>query len=293
MAHYRALVQERFPAVPVDRCEPVPGGWDHYMLLVNDEWIFRFPRRPENEATLRREAALVPALAPTLPVAVPRFDHVWRGDAPPRIVLGYRRIPGRPLSAQPVSEASVASLGAQLAGFLTSLHGFPVDRARDLGAPGGDAEAWRREYEDFFRWIRREAFPVLGRRERRWATDLCEDFLASSAHFRFTPVLLHRDLGMDHVLFDETAGQITGVIDWGDASLGDPAFDITGILADLGEGMAQAVLEGYRGPKGPGMIDRARFYAEIIPFYGIIYGRQLGHDEWYREGLQRLEALVE
>jgi len=293
MPPYRELVRARFPAVDVERCKPVLGGWDNYMLLVNDTWIFRFPRRPENEDALRKEVALLPRLAPTLPLAVPRFEHVSRGNAPPRIVVGYRRIPGRPLKREDIAESVPTSLIAQLAGFLTALHRFPADRARDLGVPGGDANAWRREYEDFYRWIQREAFPTLGARERRWAAHLCEDFLTASDHFGFAPVLLHRDLAMEHVLFDDAAGRILGVIDWGDASIGDPAFDFTGILADLGEPVAQAVLDSYRGVKDPGMLDRARFYARIIPFYGIIFGRQLGHEEWTRDGLLRLKNLVE
>lgn len=292
-SRYRDLVRARFPGIDVARYEPVLGGWDNYMLLVDDTWIFRFPRRPENEDALQKEVSLLPRLAPTLPLAVPRFEHVSRGSAPPRIVVGYRRIPGRPLTREDIAESIPTSLIAQLADFLTALHRFPVDRARDLGVPGGDASGWRREYEDFYVWIQREAFPTLGARERSWAADLCEDFLSASDHFGFAPVLLHRDLGMEHVLFDEAAGRITGVIDWGDASIGDPAFDFTGVLADLGETVAQAVLDSYRGLKDPGMLDRARFYARIIPFYGILFGRRLRHEEWTRDGLLRLKNLVE
>lgn len=293
LAEVRAIVEARFPQVGVERCEMIPGGWDHAMLLVNDEWIFRIPRRPENEATLQKEARLLPELASALPVAVPRFEHVWRGGASPRIIVGYRRIPGVRLSTDAFAGSHAADLSEQMASFLSALHAFPLGRAERVGIPPGGPEAWRREYERFFRWLQREAFPVVGPRERRWASRICEDFVGDAAHFRFAPVLLHRDLEAEHILHDPASGRITGVIDWGDASIGDPAFDFTGLLADLGENVARAVLERYRGPKDAGMVDRARFYANVVPFYGIIYGRQLGHPEWAREGLRRLRALAD
>ncbi len=288
----RGLVERRFPDVRVGRCELIPGGWDNIMLLVNEEWIFRIPRRPDGEGPLAKEVALLSELARTLPVPVPRFERVWRGDETPRIIAGYRRLSGQP-AAQAVARGRVPeTIGTQLAEFLTALHAFPIARARALGVPGGDATSWRGEYEDFYRWIQRETFRDLGARERRWASRLCEDFLATPSHFRFTPVLLHRDLGAEHILHDEATGRITGIIDWGDAWVGDPAFDFTGLLADWGEVTAEAALAHYNGPKDAGMMDRARFYAQVIPFYGIIYGRKFGHEEWRDEGFRRLRALV-
>ena len=260
---------------------------------MNGEWIFRIPRRPESEATLEKEARLLPALAPALPVAVPRYEHVWRGEAPPRILVGYRRIPGERLSREAFRGPGGAALGEQVAAFLTALHAFPLGRAAEAGIAADDPEAWRRGYERFFARIRREAFPVLEPRERRWTARVCEEYLEEADHFRFAPVLLHRDLEAVHVLHDPASGRITGVIDWGDASAGDPAFDFTGLLMDLGEPVARAVLAAYRGPKDAGMLERARFYANVAPFHGIIYGRQLGHAEWTREGLDRLRALVD
>lgn len=288
----RAIVEARFPDVRVERCELLPGGWDHSLLLVNGEWIFRVPLRPESEATLEKEVRLLAALGPALPVPVPRYERVGRGDRAPRVIAAYRRIGGVPVTRASLEGTAGARLCEQLATFLTDLHAFPLHRADAVGIPVRDPLAWRREYEDFLQWIEREAFPSLAPREREWASRVCEDFLGDPSHFRFHPVLLHRDLSTEHILHDPSTGRITGVLDWGDASTGDPAFDFTGLLADLGEPSARSVLGLYRGPKDRGMMDRARFYANVIPFYGIIYGRKLGHPEWTREGRKRLRGLV-
>lgn len=287
-----ATVEARFPEIRVERCELVPGGWDNAMLLVNGEWVFRIPHRPVNQDALAKEARLLPELAPVLPVAVPRFEHTWRGEDPPRILAAYRWIEGVPLSREALEGPNGATLTTHIAAFLTALHAFPVERALALGVPGRDPQTWHREYDDFYRWIRQEAFPLLAPPARRWASHVCETYLGDVENFTFQPVLLHRDLAVEHILCDPARGRITGVIDWGDASVGDPAFDFTGLFMECGERATRAVLEAYGGPKDPGMMERAHFYANIAPFYGIIYGRKLSHPEWTQQGMTRLRSLV-
>ena len=287
---YRKLVEACFAPLTIGRCELLRGGWDHVMLLVDGEWIYRIPRRPEGGARLRKEAALLPQLGPTLPLRVPRFERVWRGETPPTIIVAYRKLPGRPLPRAAFVASRRAETAAAVGGFLTALHRFPVRRAASLGVPGGGPGVWRREHEGIIAWIRREAFPLLTSRERRWAMDLCEGFLADASNFRFHPVLLHRDLGKEHVLQDPASHRLTGVLDWGDASIGDPALDFTGLLADFGEAAARSVLRAYRGRKDAGMLGRARFYAALIPFHELRFGREFGHAASSRRALRRLRA---
>ena len=46
----------------------IDDGYDFEVAIVDDEWVFRFPRRPGVEDALKLEIALLPALAPALPV---------------------------------------------------------------------------------------------------------------------------------------------------------------------------------------------------------------------------------
>src|SRR5436309_124367 len=59
----------------------VGEGYDFKVLLVDDEWVFRFARRQGVVAALETEVALLPALAAALPVAVPRFEDGLRARA--------------------------------------------------------------------------------------------------------------------------------------------------------------------------------------------------------------------
>ena len=63
-----------------------------------------------------------------------------------------------------------------------------------------------------------------------------------------TPVLVHNDVSAEHILLDEAARAITGVIDWGDVAIGDPAVDLAGVFHWGGPAFVDAVLQAYRGP---------------------------------------------
>ncbi len=68
-----------------------------------------------------------------------------------------------------------------------------------------------------------------------------------------TPKLLHGDLNRDHVLGEWAGGhwQPTGVIDFGDARVGDPAYDLVALhigLFDADKRLLQAFLRAYGEP---------------------------------------------
>jgi aminoglycoside phosphotransferase (APT) family kinase protein len=90
------------------------------------------------------------------------------------------------------------------------------------------------------------------------------------------PVLVHGDLGAEHVFVDDE-GSITGVIDWSDAVLGDPALDLGLVLRDLGPDAGEVAVARYvaRAPDGAdiaGVLPRARFLARVRALEDLAYG---------------------
>jgi hygromycin-B 7''-O-kinase len=72
---------------------------------------------------------------------------------------------------------------------------------------------------------------------------------------RFRPTLISADLHAEHVLVAERAGRtsLVGVLDFGDALIGDPAYDFVTPLAFIVRGRAplmSALLDGYGVPAG-------------------------------------------
>ena len=97
-------------------------------------------------------------------------------------------------------------------------------------------------------------------------------------------VLLHGDLKTDHLLAMD--GELTGVIDWGDASIGDPAWDLAR-ASMMRPGEFEPLLAGYPGAEVPGV-------REILPVYRMLWNtRALAYEykaggDWFAEYRRRI-----
>jgi aminoglycoside phosphotransferase (APT) family kinase protein len=216
----------------------IDEGYDFEVAIVDDEWVFRFPRRSGVEKPLEVEIEILPVIAPVLPVDVPSFEHVSLDP----LFVGYRLIRGTPL----VDEDSEG-----VRAFLEALHALdpselPVDRCDWV-------EAYRDQCAEFERLV----FPLLDKDTRAKAMRLFSDV---ETLLDFEPALVHADLGPEHLLVRD--GRLAGVIDWGDARVGDPALDYSWLL---------------NGPFADWDVDpdlrrRARFYHRLGPWYEAHYG---------------------
>jgi aminoglycoside phosphotransferase (APT) family kinase protein len=239
----------------------VEDGWDSLVLDIGGEWIVRIARRPEVRETTAVEARLLPEL----PGPVPRFEHV-SAEA-----VAYRKLQGSPIDSRN------PALGAAVGHFLSALHAFPVERARELGVP---EPPWRDTYAMFIHEVLDAA--ELGPE----AEAMVSDFLDNEASFAFEPALIHADLGPEHLL--ATGDELTGVIDWGDVRIGDPALDFAWLLQ---QPFADAVLAAY-GVADAGLRERALFYHRLGPWNELHYGLYFNRPELVESGLAGVRSRL-
>ncbi len=292
---YRQVIEVSVPRLRVETCKLHLSGWDSVALEVNDALIFRFPRpnRPDVEEQLEKERALLPELANVLPLPIPQFAYI--GDAPSgsgRRFVGYRKIDGVELRGDDLTMIEIEPIAHQLAEFLSRLHAFPVERAVQLGLPAVSAADWRRQYEGLYRRVSERIFQLLEEPVRTQNAALWEGFLSNDDYFTFRPALIHRDLSSDHILYDAARGVIVGIIDWGDASIGDPAFDFVGLLGDYGPAFAEATLAHYEGEHDTTFWQRMRFYAAIAPVHEVLFGLKHGDETHIRRGLAMIKHTL-
>lgn len=275
LAEAVAVVAAAAPDVDLTGAVAVHGGWDSFVLDTG-EWIFRFPRRPEVERTLRSEVALLPLLRTAVPLEVPDPVHV---AAAPVAFVGYRKIYGERLHP----ELQGAAAGRDLGGFLAALHAFPVEAALSAGVPGGDVSWWRARQEAIVAALEASVAPLLPSRERETAHRAFRAFLDDDANFAFEPALVHYDLGPTHVLA-RPDGRLHGVIDWADAAVGDPAVDLAWALHGARPELAAAVGATYPGASAA-VVDRALHYHRLGPWHEVAHGQETNDDAWIATGL--------
>jgi aminoglycoside phosphotransferase (APT) family kinase protein len=208
--------------------------------------------RRADPASVAREAALLRLVADVSPLPVPRPADV----DPERGSMTYPELPGVPLLDLPVR--APAAVGADLGRFLAALHAVPVERVAGLvEVDDTPPQEWLDEAA--------ATWPAV-------AEHLPRSFLPARAPAAAGPaVFSHMDLGIEHVLVDPATQAITGIIDWTDAAIGDPAYDLGLILRDLGPAALDAALRAL-GRDDPGLRERADFYARCALVEDLAYG---------------------
>ena len=219
------------------------SGLDHEVLAAGDLVL-----RTSTGGSPVREARLLEVVSTRVPLAVPR--PLWADDE--LGVLACTLLPGRSLLGRPAPPGAGPALGR----FLRALHGTDPAQVRDL-VPVDDAPPaeWLADLEgpaELLDVLHRTVPPPTGVR-----------------------VLAHADLGAEHLL--EQDGALTGVLDWSDAALADPAVDLARLLRDLGPSVLRDAVAAYGGPPDvPQWQERTLFYARCAALEDLAFGRRPG-----------------
>lgn len=195
------------------------------------------------------------------------------------VCVGYRKLAGTP-AKNDVGERTGDDLGR----FLSSLHRFPVDRARALGVPFFEPTAWRERFRTLCADFRERVSPLLRSTERERA----ETVFARVEELDFVPVLIHADLGPEHVLCRD--GRVVGVIDWSDARVGDAALDLAWCLNGTPRELADAAARTYGVDAD--LRERSLFYHRLSPWYEVVYGLETGQQRFVTSGIEAVRARL-
>jgi aminoglycoside phosphotransferase (APT) family kinase protein len=217
------LIQMQFPSLTVENVSYLGEGWDNKVFLVNGNYVFRFPRREEGVTLMAHEIRVMPLLAPHihLPIAHPRFIG-YPTDQFPHPFAGYDYLQGDALAELDFSILPETEVLTQLAHFLRELHAInlhdiPTDITEDIG---------RMDYEprvpaiiDGLAQIERAGHVVNTAGLMALVKECASSFPAQNT------CIVHGDLHPRHILIKDK--KISGIIDWGDMSLGCKAMDLS------------------------------------------------------------------
>ncbi|WP_198961206.1 phosphotransferase family protein [Pseudonocardia sp. MH-G8] len=281
----RTVLAEHLPAVAARSVEPLGAGLDNVAFLVDGELVVRFATGADPERVVR-EAGVLELVARRSPVPVPRpvLTVAERG------CLAYPLLPGVPLLDVPpaVRAALRLPVAAALGGLLAVLHAVPREEVAPLvevddTAPG----LWLREAAGSWEAV---AARVPMRHHRA-----VEALLLAAPPPQASPeaVFSHNDLGVEHVLVDPASGAVTGVIDWADAAITDPALDLGLVLRDLGADGLDAALAHYPsgGADVPGLRERAAFYARCRLLEDLEHGIETGRRAYVAGAMEAMARL--
>ncbi len=236
------LVAEQHPDLADQELTFLSEGWDNAQFRLGQELVVRVPRRQVAAVLIEHEQAALPHLASILPLAVPTPIRVGRpSDAFPWYWSICPWIPGQDALTAPIRDSDAAA--KQLAEFLNVLH-QPAPTDAPVSPHRGIPLADRVERT----LTSASAALASGLLTNVEHTDLLEVWERA---LQVTPydgpaLWVHGDLHPGNVT--TIAGSngeqlVSGIIDWGDVSSGDPACDIGGLWALLDHEHRQEALQ--------------------------------------------------
>jgi aminoglycoside 2''-phosphotransferase len=259
------------------------GGQYNDVVILNEEWVFRFPKYEESIRTLEAEHALLEAIQEYVTLSIPDPAMHSQGTyVVGEVFSGYRMIDGSPLYRELYTEIPDETLKdrivAQIAGFLSELHAIPR-RALPEQLPEGDSlDEWRKMYTD----IRQLLFPYMRADARQHITDHFESFLDEPSLQDSHTCLRHGDFGPTNILYDSNKGLVSGIIDFSSAAWGDPAADIASV-STYGEDFFQRLKTRYALTEA--MQARSRFYRGTFALQEALHGIRNGDKEAFESGM--------
>ncbi len=295
-----ANLRAAFPELDVVTTRVLGGGFRSLVVETDGGVVFRIARNQDAADGYAREALLLPAIGPRLPVAVP--DPRWSAgpsESFPFGVMGYPKLRGRPLQPRDLAASNAARIARDVAAFLVALHRVPPRDVTALGLPDlsdpGDREAgWPRLRDNVMPALRAVLPPGEYDALERW----WDVFLGDDAMRRYTPSLCHGDLWYENILVDDrgaaegAATSVAGVVDFECAAVGDPAQDFaTGL--HLGAPFARAVLQAYRelgGVLDDGVEHRVRRWWEAREFDGLAFALRRDDAAEFHDALRKVRA---
>lgn len=227
----------QFPELSAEGLRPLAYGWDYTIWVVDERLAFRFPRREIVVAGTEREIAVLPNLAPLLPVAVPEPLYVGRpSDVYPWPFFGSRLLPGQETSDAALDAEDRLAIALELAGFLRTLHGVELDEPLPLDiSRRADMSARVPQARETL-----AAISGLWRAPSSVASILDEAQGLPPAELNS---VVHGDLHFRQVLVD--GRRVTGVVDWVDVCRSDPAIDVSLLWSFLEPSQRPAFIEAY------------------------------------------------
>ncbi len=274
-AYWHAQIREVMPDLVIENYQLYQEGLVNDVLIVNNEWVFRFTKTDWGKELMDLEDRLMRFIEPQVTLLIP--SPILRKDG----VLVYPYLHGEPFVREIWAAADSErqqNLADQLGLFLHELHHVETHDL-DFEVPLTLAPATRETWLDIYERLVSKVYDLLLPRQIDWVETLFEPVLSRDDFFDFRPVLIHGDLAPEHILYDSDQARLSAVIDFGVAGLGDPATDLGSLISSYGETLV-GKLEG-KYPDLGDTLNRARFYAQAIELQWVLLGVESGELYWF------------
>ena len=216
--HFKDIINNTFPELKIDKIQKIGEGDTYVAFLVNGHYLFKQAKANEGRQQLKKEVLLMESLSGAFSISIPKFVFV----SPDYHFGAYEILPGISFTEYLEGNKFTISHAEQINMFLTTLHSTTLAPDQfDLLPTMNYFEEYKEDYE----FLKSNLTNLFSKSQKKIILEKYESYLSCKNNFEIKPVLLHNDFSFNHIICDRTSGKITGVIDFGDAAIGDAAYD--------------------------------------------------------------------
>ncbi|MFD3447549.1 aminoglycoside phosphotransferase family protein [Microbacteriaceae bacterium 4G12] len=298
MQHYLNFITKQLPHLSIHTYQFNDSGWDNFAVIINEEWLFRFPRKLEYALKIPREKQLWDTIAPKLhpyQVEVPHYTIINETGQAPSCSY-YQLISGDRLTStlfHALTAEQQIIIAKQIAGFLATLHSSSIEMCKQWGFRNEqNKQYWQKIYTRLVTSI----FPLLTTNEQKNLQRLFQSYEEITKN-DLSEAMIHADLTHSHILLDVKRQQISGIIDMGDGQIGDPAFDFAGLYGDYGDAFTTIVFTYYKQydlfPHDTSFYDRIINFYQFSPvLHDLVFGLETNSQAIIETNVQKLRTVL-
>lgn len=262
-------------------------GQNNDVLIVNNSFVFRFPKYSKGITQLKREKEILVYLQDkiTMTVPYPIYQSLDQSELG-KVFIGYKLIDGVPLSKNSLAQIEdlkvVKQLAEQLVTFLIELHSISESNVRqDLKLKARNP---LEEMHHLYDKIQNKLFPYMRKDAQKEVIHAFETALNGTAFSNGEITLIHGDFGASNILWTPNTNKISGIIDFGGSGLGDPAYDFAGILSSYGQEFFDLCMKLY--PNGDKISERVQFYQSTFALQEALHGIENDDKQAFEDGIE-------
>ncbi|MGL9814668.1 MULTISPECIES: phosphotransferase family protein [Enterococcus] len=285
----QAAIEKVYPDLVIENFEFLGSGFDSDAFLLNQSYVFKFPRHARAARNLYKEAVVLREIKDQVPLKVPEICFVGESNRKHQLeFVGHEKINGVPLTAdilQSLTTEEKENLNKELAAFFKALHEIKLPESIEGLEVDKKTKA---AYE--YKVIKQAAYPLLPKSVQLEIDEVYRRILQQDFHYQ--KCLIHNDFGASNVYYDQATNQICGLIDFGDVAIYDRDMEFVCLMFDYEEGfnqefvqklMVACEIDPNEIQKKLGFVD---FYNQLENIY---LGQEFGMTELFEDSVAEIQ----
>ncbi|OAS82167.1 phosphotransferase family protein [Metabacillus litoralis] len=270
----------------------IGDGFGSLVLEDQNGMIIRIAKNLDTAKQYKKEYKILPQIQATLsPIKIPKptWCHFDQKNVPFGIIM-YEKLAGLTLNPKLLLDENKITIAKQLGAFIALIHQIPVNHFKESCSQ----EINNRNHIAKLRSYTNETLKNhLTTKEMSLMDVWWEETLKDKAFYSYKPVLCHGDLWYENILMNKKQTSITGIIDFSDMKIGDPAIDLVPHHY-LGEDFYSLVLSEYSSafPEDHTIDDRVKRHRGLRELTGLEYAIKHKDDIELKDSIAKIGDVI-